>query len=212
MKGVVHCIKCGAIEHRDPARSRGTFVTAQDQIDFTNAELRTLVYKANPRYRGKIKDEDVLLIKRARNHQKRAQKGVKQLDGSVKKFKNCVERWDRDERYRQQLEEDEKLTREDMMLYDDLAALPKQVHAMPWEERQERMRYHAWDVVQAQGGGSQTVPTTQYPTYRQTLEAKASAQPPAKKPSKTSSSWWSSSWQDPTPPWKKEDKWWEKKW
>ena len=196
----------------DPARSRGTFVTAQDQIDFTNAELRTLVYKANPRYRGKITNEDVLLIRRACKHQKRARKGVTQLDGSIMVFKNCVDRWDRDERYRQQLKDDEKLTREDMMLYDELAALPKETHTMPWSERQERMKYHAWEVVQAQGGGSQTVPTTQYPTYRQTLEAKASAKPPTKKPSKTSSSWWSSSWQDPTPPWKKEDKWWEKKW
>ena len=106
------------------------------------------------------------------------------------------------------------------MMYDELAALPKDIVTMPFPERSERMKHHAWDVVQAKGGGSQTVSTTQYPTYRSTLAAKATAPLPTWMSSSSSSwnkggKWWtqsSSSWQDPTPPWKKEDKWWDKDW
>ena len=53
MKGLVHCVSCGAAEQREPSKAKGTYVSVQDQIEFTNAELRTLVYKQNYKCRGK---------------------------------------------------------------------------------------------------------------------------------------------------------------
>ena len=168
----------------------------------------------------KITDADILLKRRARNHLQRARDGVRQLDGSIRKFTSCVDRFDNDEQYRRRLVKDENLTREDIMLYDELAALPKDIVTMPFQVRSERMKHHAWDVVQEKGGGSSTVSTTTYPTYHSTLAAKAAAPLPTWMSSSSSSwnksgKWWTqswSSWEDPTPPWKKEDKWWDKDW
>ena len=210
-KGLVHCVKCGAAGQREPSKAKGTFVSVQDQVEFTNAELRTLVYKMNSKYRGKITDEDALLKSRARHHLKRARKGAVQLDGTRRSFTSVVDRWDNDERYRYQLMTEENLTREDAVQYDYLASLPAEEVKMEWDERKSRMRKHAWDVVQGRGGGRQTIQTTLYPSYAATVEAKASTTP--QRPTSSSSSWnqrwWSQS--STPPPWRQEE-WWQKRW
>ena len=156
-KGLTHCVKCGSAGQRDLSRAGGTFVTVRDQIEFTNAELKTLVYKMNYKYRGKLTGEDAMLKSRARKHLKRAQKGTLQLDGTHRSFNSVLERWDNDERYRTVLIDEEGLTREDAAQYDYLASLPAEEKRMTWEERKDRMQKYQWDVVQARGGGGQTV-------------------------------------------------------
>ena len=191
-KGLIHCVKCGAAEQRDVHRARGTFVTVRDQIEFTNAELKTLVYKQNYKFRGKITNEDAVQRARARKHLKRALKGTLQSDGTYRSFKSVVERWDNDERYRTQLIDEEGLSRADAELYDRLASQPIEEKKMAWEERKERMQNYAWEVVQAKGGGGQTIPTKLHPTYAAKVEAKAS-QTPAQ-PASSSSSWHGTDW------------------
>ena len=210
-KGLVHCAKCGAVGQRELSKAQDTFVSVRDQIEFTNAELHTLVYKMNPRNRGKVTGGETLLKTRARKHLKRAKKGALQLDGTHRSFNSVVERWDNDERYRNQLINEEGLTREDAAQYDHLASLPAEEVKMEWDERKVRMRHHQWDVVQSQGGGRQTIQTTLYPTYAETVEAKAAAPPqtPASSSSSWHQQWWSQSWQ--TPPWKR-DEWWQERW
>ena len=189
----------------------------QDQIDFTNAGLRTLVWKENRTWRGIITDPDKVLLKRARNHFKRAKNGARQLDGSFRPFRNCVHRWDNDEQYRTKLQREEGLNREDMKEYDYLASLPREEHKMSWQERKRRHQNHAWKLVQAKGGGSRTVQTSAYPTYHSLHAAKAAAPAPYH-PSSSSTSWsrseqwWSQSWQSNTPPWRRDDSWGQKKW
>ena len=173
-------------------------MSVQDQVEFANAELRTLVYKMNFKFRGKITDSDVLLRNRAKKH----------LKSAIKKgFATNVERWDKDEVYRTNMQKDENLTRRDMEHYDHLAAIKTAEVKMPWEERQKRNYNHGWEVKQGKGGGRQTVQTTLYPEY----EAKVAATPPG--PSSSSSSWnqqwWSQS--STNPPWR-QDTWWHKKW
>ena len=210
-KTLVHCVKCGAAEQREPSKAKGTFVSVQDQVEFTNAELRTLVYKMNSKYRGKITNADALLKSRAGKHLKRAKNGAKQQDGSRRSFNSIVERWDNDEGYRTQLETEENLTREDAVHYDYLASLPAEEVKMEWDERKSRMRKHAWDVVQGRGGGRQTIQTKLYPSYEATVEAKASAPPqrPASSSSSWNQQWWSQS--STPPPWRQEG-WWQKRW
>ena len=211
VKGLVHCVRCGAARQREPSKAKGTFITVQDQIEFTNTELRPLVYKMNPRYRGKVTDGDAQMRARARKHLKRARKGTEQIDGTHRAFNSVVERWDNDEKYRTQLETEEHLTRDDALRYDYLASLPAEEIQMSRNERQSRMRNHAWDVVQGEGGGRHTIKTTLYPSYAAKAEAKAST--PPQRPSSSSSSWnqqwWSSS--STQPPWKREG-WWQKRW
>ena len=206
-RGLVHCVKCGAVEQRELSRARGTFVTVKDQIEFTNAELRTLVYKMNYNYRGKLTDKDAILRARARKHLKRAKKGTLQLDGTYRSFNSVVERWDNDERYRTQLIDEEGLTREDVAQYDYLASLPTEEVKMDWEERKSRMRNHQWDVVQSRGGGRQTIKTSLYPAYAAAVEAKAS------QPASSSSSWQQTWWTQPSQEqrWQGQD-WWQTKW
>ena len=192
-------------------------MTIQDQIDFNNAELRTLVWKENRTLRGVITDPDKVLLKRARNHFKRAQTGARQLDGSFRSFRNCEHRWDNDALYRTQLQREENFTKEDVKEYDRLANLPREENKMSWQERQRRNQNHTWKLVQSKGGGSRTVRTSAYPTYQDLHEAKAAAPAPYH-PSSSSTSWsrsdqwWSQSWQANTPPWKRDDEWGQKKW
>ena len=108
-------------------------MTIQDQIGFTNAELRTLEGKKNRTLRGITTDPDKVLLKRARNHFKRAQIGARQLDGSFRSFRNCEHRWDSDELYRTQLQREENLTKEDVKEYDRLANLPREENKMSWQ-------------------------------------------------------------------------------
>ena len=144
---------------------------------------------------------DARLRQRAKKHLKRALQGG---------HKTIVERYDAEESYRTSCEE-ENLTREDVLQFDQLAAQKGIEVKMPLSERQSRMRNHAWDVVQSRGGGRQTVQTKLYPTYADAVEAKASAPP---QPSASSSSSWNRQWwsqSSTTPPWK-QDEWWQKKW
>ena len=202
---------------RDLSMTKHSMMSLQDQIDFTNAELRTLVWKENRTMRGIITNPDAVLIKRAKRHFRRAQNGARQLDGSIRTFKNCVRRWDNDELYRTQLQREENLTREHMKEYDYLANLPRVEYKMSWEERQRRNQNHTWKLIQEKGGGSRTVQTSSYPTYQSLQEAKAHAPAPYH-PSSSSTSWsrsdqwWSQSWQANTPPWKRDDDWGQKKW
>ena len=192
-------------------------MTLRDQVEFTNAQLRPLVYKQNRTLRGTVTDPDALLLKRARHHLRKAQKGAWQLDGSRKSFPSILARWDNDEKYRKTAERQEGLTREDAVEYDRLANLPRVERQMDWQERVERNKHHAWKVVQEKGGGGSTVQTRSYPTYHSLHAAKASAPAPYQ-PSSSSTSWnrgdqwWSNSWQANTPPWKHDDKWEQKKW
>ena len=205
-KGLAHCVKCGAVEQSDLSKAKNTFITVKDQIEFTNAELRTLVYKINYTYRGKTTDKEALLRLRARKHLKRAKKGTLQIDGTYRAFNSVVERWDNDERYRSQLIEEEGLTREDAAKYDYLASLPTEEVKMDWETRKTRNRDHRWEVVQNRGGGRQTIKTSLYPEYAAAVEAKTSQ--PA-----SSSSWRQTWWtqQSEEPQWQGQD-WWQTKW
>ena len=211
MKGLVHCVSCGAAEQREPSKAKGTYVSVQDQIEFTNAELRTLVYKRNSKFRGNITNSEAILKARARKHLKRAKGMRRQKDGTYRSFTSIIDRWDNDEGYREQLQQDEHLTREDAVHYDYLAAQQTKEVKMQWDERKSRMRNHAWDVVQGRGGGSQTIKTTLYPTYEAAVEAKASAPPPSTASSSSSwnQQWWSQS--STTPPWK-QGEWQQKRW
>ena len=175
-KGLVHCIKCGAVEHSDPSKAKRSFVSVQDQIEFTNAELRTLVYKMNSNFRGKVTNPTALLRQRAKKHLKRARQ---------REYTTIIERWDAEESYRKQLQEDENLTRADILRFDQLAAQESKEVKMAWSERQSRNANFAWDVVQSRGGGRQTIQTTLYPSYPDAVEAKASA--PQQTPASSSS-------------------------
>ena len=181
----------------NPSRTRNTFVAAQDQIEFANAQLKTLVWKENPNFRGKITNPDALLRQRARKHLKSArQKG----------FSSILERYNVCATYRKNCS-DGNLTIEDVQKFEELAAQRGQEVQMPLNERRTRMARHAWDVVQASGGGQQTVGTKLYPEYDDAVQAKASA------PSSSSSSWqqhwWSQS--STTPPWRPNE-WRQRKW
>ena len=144
---------------------------------------------------------DAKLRQRAKKHLKRAIHWG---------HKTIVERYDAEEGYRKSCEE-ENLTREDMLQFDQLAEQQGQEVKMPLSERQSRMRNHTWDVVQSRGGGRQTIPTKLYPKYADAVEAKASASSQA--PSSSSSYWNQQRWAYPstTPPWQ-QDEWWQKKW
>ena len=196
-RGLIHCTKCGTVGHSDPSKARHSFVAVQDQIDFANAELQTLVYKMNTNFRGKITNPDALLRQRAKKHLKSARK---------KGHNTIVERYDASAEYRTKCN-DENLTREDMLRLDQLAAQEGQEVKMPLSERQTRMRNHTWDVVQSRGGGRQTIHTKLYPEYADAVQAKASA--PSSSSSSWSRQWWSQS--STTPPWH-HDEWWQKKW
>ena len=201
-------------------------MSIQDQIDFTNAELRTLVWRENNNLRGVLRDPEAIKMRRARKHLRRALEGVRQLDGSKRAFESCVDRWDNDELYRSQLQKEENLTREHMKEYDYFACLPRQEHKMSWEQRQRRNK--PWRLVQEEGGGSRTVQTTSYPVYQSLKDAKAPSPAPYHPsssstswnyhPSSSSTSWsrgdqwWSQSYQDDTPPWSSDDKWGHKDW
>ena len=165
-----------------------SMMTAQDQINFTNTELKTLVWKENHKWRGPINDPYKIKLKRARKHLQRAQSGVPQLDGSIRSFKNCVHRWDHDEQYRNRLQQDENLTREDIDEYDYLASLSREEHKMSLQDRQQRHKDKAWKLVQATGGGSSTVQTSAYPTYHSMQAAKAATPTPYNQ-SSSSTSW-----------------------
>ena len=134
----------------------------------------------------------------------------RQKDGTYRSFTSIIDRWDNDEGYREQLQQDEHLTREDAVHYDYLAAQQTKEVKMQWDERKSRMRNHAWDVVQGRGGGSKTIKTTLYPTYED-AKGKASAPPPSTASSSSSwnQQWWSQS--STTPPWK-QDEWQQKRW
>ena len=123
-----------------------------------------------------------------------------------------MDRWDNDERYRTQLIDEEGLTREDAVQYDYLASLPTEEVKMGWDERKEHMQKYQWDVVQARGGGRQTIQTKLYPAYAAKVEAKAS-QPPEQAASSSSSwqqqNWWSQSSHGHT--WQGQD-WWQSRW
>ena len=191
-KGLIHCVVCGAAEQSDVSHATGSFVSVRDQIEFTNAELKTLVYKQNFKYRGKLTGEYAILKARARKHLKRALKGTLQLDGTYRKFTSVLDRWDNDEYYRTTLINKEDLSREDAAYYDQLASMPTEEKKMAWEERKDRMQKYEWEVVQAKGGGGQTVPTKLYPTYAAKIEAKASPTPAH--PASSSSSWQGQDW------------------
>ena len=196
-RGLIHCIKCGATGSVDPSKTRNTFVAAQDQIDFANAQLKTLVWKESSNFRGKITDPDVLLRKRAKKHLKSArQKG----------YNSILERYNVCATYRKNCK-DEDLTIEDVQKLEDLAAQKGHEVKMPLSERKTRMARHAWDVVQKSGGGQQTVGTKLYPEYDDAVQAKASAA------SSSSSSWHQNWWSQSstTPPWR-HDEWWQRKW
>ena len=196
-RGLIHCIKCGATGSVDPSKTRNTFVAAQDQIDFANAQLKTLVWKENPHFRGKITDPDVLLRQRARKHLKSArQKG----------FTSILERYNICATYRRNCK-DADLDLEGVKRLEELATQTRHEVKMPLEERRTRMAQHAWDVVQKSGGGQQTVGTRLYPEYDDAVQAKASAA------SSSSSSWHRDWWSQPssTPPWRHSE-WWQRKW
>ena len=196
IRGLVHCIQCKAGNQKDPTEIKGSFVSIAGQVDFTNAELRPLVYKSNSKFRGKITDPDVALRNRAKKHLKSAlQKG----------HKSCIDRWEKDDSYRQTMQ-DENWTRQDIERFDHLAAEKHEEVKMPWAERQKRMQGYRWEIVQGKGGGRQTVQTSSYPEY----EAKKAATPP--EPSSSSSSWTRQWWsQSSNPPWR-QDAWWNKRW
>ena len=237
MKGLIYCVRCGATISRDPSVTKHPTMTIQDQIDFTNAELRALVWRENNNLRGVLKDPEAIQMRRARKHLQRALQGVRQLDGSKRTFLSCVDRWDNDELYRSQLQKDENLTREHMREYDYLACLPRVEQKMSWKQRQKRNQQ--WRLVQEEGGGSRTVQTTSYPVYQSLKDAKAPSPTPYPTsssstswnyhpssssttwnyhPSSSSTSWsrgdqwWSQSRQDDTPPWRRDEEWGYKDW
>ena len=200
-KGLIYCIKCGATGRVDPSKTRCssalTAAMAQDHIDFANAELKTLVWKANPKFRGRITHPDSLLRKRAKKHlQSAKQKG----------FRSIIERYNICEVYRKNCK-DGDMTIQDVLKMQELAEQQGHEVTMPLAERKIRMAQHAWDVVQESGGGQQTVGTKLYPEYQDAVQAKASAA------SSSSSSWhrdwWSQS--STTPPWRHSE-WWQRKW
>ena len=199
LKGLIYCVKCGATGRVDPSKTRcpSALTAAQDHIDFANAELKTLVWKANPKFRGRITNPDSLLRKRAKKHlQSAKQKG----------FRSIIERYNICETYRKNCK-DGDLTIEDVLKLQELAEQRGHEVTMPLAERKIRMAQHAWDVVQESGGGQQTVGTKLYPEYHDAVQAKASAA------SSSSSSWhrdwWSQS--STTPPWRHSE-WWQRKW
>ena len=185
------------VGNTDPSEARQSFVAAQDQIDFANAMLKTLVFKMNTNFRGKITDPDVLLRHRAKKHLKSARK---------KGYSAIIERYDASAEYRKNCD-DENLTREDMLRLEQLAAQEGHEVKMPLSERKTRMRRYAWDVVQKGGGGRQTIHTKLYPEYEDAVQAKASAA------SSSSSSWHQQWWSQSstTPPWH-HNEWWQQKW
>ena len=217
IKGIIFCLTCGASLSQDLSSMKESTMTAQDQVNFTNAELRTLVWKENNKWRGTITDPYQLKLLRARKHLERAQKGVPQLDGSLKSFRNCAHRWDCDEQYRLRLQQDENLTREDVEEYDYLASLPRKDMPFSLEDRQARRKDKAWKLVQAKGGGSSTVQTSAYPTYQGMQAAKAAAPAPYSQPSSSTSwnqsdQWWSQAWQPEPEQWWSDDTWSQRKW
>ena len=218
IKGLVYCMTCGAALSQDLSSMKSSMMTAQDQINFTNAELKALVWKENNKWRGTITDPYQLKLLRARKHLERAQKGVPQLDGSIKSFRNCARRWDCDEQYRLRLQQDEDLTREDVEEYDYLASLPREERKISLEDRQIRHKDKAWKLVQAKGGGSSTVQTSAYPTYHGMQAAKATTPAPYNPSSSSTSwnqseqSWWSQSWQPHSQQWWSDDSWSQGKW
>ena len=109
MKGLIYCVKCGATISRDSSGAKNSMMTIQDRIEFTNAELRTLVWKENRGMRGIVTDPDAQLLKRARKLSKRAHNGATQLDGSWRTFENCVHRWDNDDLFRTNAQREERL-------------------------------------------------------------------------------------------------------
>ena len=196
-RGLIHCTKCGMLGNQDPSRTRSGFISAQDQIDFANAELKTLVYKENIHFRGKVTDPNAQLRQRARKHLKSAKK---------KGYDSIIARYDDEETYRKNIT-DEGLTREDMLRQDQLALQEGHEVQMPFDERKIRMRHFAWEVVQKGDGGRQTIHTKLHPKFKEAVQAKASAA--SSSSSSWQQSWWSQS--STTPQWHHDD-WWQQKW
>ena len=124
IKGLVYCVKCGAAEPQEPSMA-SILISAQDQLAFTYAELRPLIFKANYQYRGKVTGEAAILRGRAKKHLQRAQRGTLQSDGILRSFSSIVERWDYDDIYRASCIK-EGLSREDAVRYDYIALQPPQ--------------------------------------------------------------------------------------
>ena len=133
------------------------------------------------------------------------------------------------------------LTREDMEEYDRIANRPNAHIAMTLEQRKERYAAQQWKIIQeGPGGGSGSVPTTAYPSYKEFAAAK---QAPPLPPGLTSddydppvqanataswsyrgpqgqasssigwsqSGWWSTAWSSYAPNWKDHNSW-NKRW
>ena len=234
-KGITFCTRCKSVVENSDDPNNWTALRNKERIDFANARLSELLWKANIHCRSLNKPFGDKL-KRAKGmdiFNRSVKKGVKTIvDGErqVKKWKSCEERWKTDITFRRRMMETNGYSLNDIRQFDIWGNEPKRPAInMTRQERQAKFGKHSkWKLTQARAGGSDTLATSLYPPQFQqeatpatqpkkvvlkewtSWQGERKQQPPWQEEKKQQQSWQESSWKDlpwQEKLWKKEGVW-----
>ena len=159
----------------------------------------------NYKFRGGRTQGQHAELRKARELLKRAQKGVKQKDGTYKQYGSILDRYENDYNFSYCLHRDyEKMDREKVTNWDHLAELPRTLMPMDQEARRAKFGGRTLIITQDKAGGARTIPTKDHPEYEMIWRSKSAViyhnDPPEQTTSTSSSSqqWSRSSWQTGT--------------